>query len=529
MIRNIFAAALVAAVPATAISAQDVSEDKLPVTVVFDQTLPNVPGKSMRGVLVEYEPGGSSPAHTHPRSAFIYATVLEGAIKKPGQRWDRDDISCRRELVRASRGSSSRQRECQLDEASAPARGVRPRHRRNGAGHSLRGMNLAAPGSCSGAVREPWGSMRHSMHRIADRMLAGVSVPDTPLVERAMEYARQKCEPYLFNHVVRSWLFAARIGQLQSVVHDAEVVAVGALLHDITLNERFAGPRRFEVEGADLARGFAREAGFDERRAQLIWDSVALNSTPSIGLYKEAEVALCTAGVCLDVVGLQYEPHSICRDSKDRRRVPAPRHETADDPVLLPHRRDKTGNHLRQLRPGFRRALRARLQGAVGSRLRHEHSLPGMSLQAKPMQIDHLHSMTSPRLRVIGTDAKLQAAALALSKPDIGLVIVCHDNGAAVGVLSKSDLVRHLARSGSAGATAATLMSRRVVSCRPDDDVHAVWQAMTAQALQNVPVLGADSKPLGVLDIRDAMKVLFEHEEFEERLLANYIAGIGYQ
>jgi quercetin dioxygenase-like cupin family protein len=51
------------------------------VTVVFDHALPNVPGKSMKGVLVEYGPGGSSPAHTHPDSAFIYATVLEGAIR----------------------------------------------------------------------------------------------------------------------------------------------------------------------------------------------------------------------------------------------------------------------------------------------------------------------------------------------------------------------------------------------------------------------------------------------------------------
>ncbi len=51
------------------------------VTVVFDQALPNVPGKSMKGVLVEYGPGGSSPAHMHPRSAFIYATILEGAIR----------------------------------------------------------------------------------------------------------------------------------------------------------------------------------------------------------------------------------------------------------------------------------------------------------------------------------------------------------------------------------------------------------------------------------------------------------------
>jgi hypothetical protein len=105
---------------------------------------------------------------------------------------------------------------------------------------------------------------------------------------------------------MRSWLFATRLGQLQKIEHDPEVVAVGTLLHDITLNERFAGPRRFEVEGANLARTFAEEIGFDRRRAQLVWDSVALNSTPSIGLYKEAEVALCTAGVCLDVVGLQY-------------------------------------------------------------------------------------------------------------------------------------------------------------------------------------------------------------------------------
>ncbi|PSS57783.1 cupin domain-containing protein [Pseudomonas sp. BBP2017] len=51
------------------------------VTVVFDRPLPNVPGKSMRGVLVEYAPGASSPSHTHPKSAFIYATVLEGAVR----------------------------------------------------------------------------------------------------------------------------------------------------------------------------------------------------------------------------------------------------------------------------------------------------------------------------------------------------------------------------------------------------------------------------------------------------------------
>ena len=57
------------------------AHDPAKVTVVFDHVLPNVPGKSMKGVLVEYGPGGSSSAHTHPPSAFIYATVLEGAIR----------------------------------------------------------------------------------------------------------------------------------------------------------------------------------------------------------------------------------------------------------------------------------------------------------------------------------------------------------------------------------------------------------------------------------------------------------------
>jgi quercetin dioxygenase-like cupin family protein len=70
-----------AALCVSAALADDLSTDKSKVTLVFDRALPNVPGKSMKGVLVEYQPGGSSPAHTHPDSAFIYATVLEGAIR----------------------------------------------------------------------------------------------------------------------------------------------------------------------------------------------------------------------------------------------------------------------------------------------------------------------------------------------------------------------------------------------------------------------------------------------------------------
>ncbi|WP_424631654.1 cupin domain-containing protein [Bradyrhizobium sp. SYSU BS000235] len=78
MMRKLLCALAFVAVLASPASAHD---DKSKVTLVFDHPLPNVPGKSIKGVLVEYPPGGSSAAHTHPSSAFIYATVLEGAIR----------------------------------------------------------------------------------------------------------------------------------------------------------------------------------------------------------------------------------------------------------------------------------------------------------------------------------------------------------------------------------------------------------------------------------------------------------------
>jgi quercetin dioxygenase-like cupin family protein len=79
MFTRLVSAVFLATLALTPASANDPARAK--VTVVFDHVLPNVPGKSMKGVLVEYAPGGSSPGHTHPASAFIYATVLEGAIR----------------------------------------------------------------------------------------------------------------------------------------------------------------------------------------------------------------------------------------------------------------------------------------------------------------------------------------------------------------------------------------------------------------------------------------------------------------
>jgi CBS domain-containing protein len=130
---------------------------------------------------------------------------------------------------------------------------------------------------------------------------------------------------------------------------------------------------------------------------------------------------------------------------------------------------------------------------------------------------------------VIDINATLQAAAVSLSNAGIGLAVVSAENGKATGVLSKSDLIRHLTYREPAEASVVTLMSRNIVSCDPNDELCAVWQVMVAQRLKNMPVLGPDSKPLGVLDIRDAMKVLFEQEQLQEHMLADYIAGVGYR
>ena len=135
------------------------------------------------------------------------------------------------------------------------------------------------------------------------RLIAGVNVPDGPLITAVIEYAQRLSEPYLFNHAMRSWLFAEAIGRIKGIDYDREVVAIGTILHDIGLTANVTGPNRFEVNGADAAMSFIRGKGLSDRRAQLIWDLVALNSTPSLALHKEPEVAVGTMGIGLDYGG----------------------------------------------------------------------------------------------------------------------------------------------------------------------------------------------------------------------------------
>jgi CBS-domain-containing membrane protein len=71
-------------------------------------------------------------------------------------------------------------------------------------------------------------------------------------------------------------------------------------------------------------------------------------------------------------------------------------------------------------------------------------------------------------------------------------------------------------------------MSPKIIGCHPTDDLQTAWQVMVDNRLQNMPVLGDQAKPLGVLDMRDALKVLYEQEQLQEHMMENYIAGIGF-
>ena len=134
-------------------------------------------------------------------------------------------------------------------------------------------------------------------------LLAGMKVVDTPLVRDAMELARNSSEPYLFNHVMRSWLFGVLIAEDAKPAPDPELLAVSGILHDLGLTDRYAAQERFEVDGANAARSFLKERGIPAHQIQLVWDAIALHTTRSIALHKEPEVAVIHSGIAIDVLG----------------------------------------------------------------------------------------------------------------------------------------------------------------------------------------------------------------------------------
>src|SRR5438034_7752985 len=134
-----------------------------------------------------------------------------------------------------------------------------------------------------------------------------LALPDSRAVRDAYAQAETESQPWLFNHVMRSWLYGAKLAQHRGVAPDAELVAVAMLLHDLGLARGGAPDRRFEVVGADIGRAFALSHDMGERRAEAVWDSIALHTTPSIAQHKGTDVACCQNGIACDYGGLGYQ------------------------------------------------------------------------------------------------------------------------------------------------------------------------------------------------------------------------------
>ena len=134
-------------------------------------------------------------------------------------------------------------------------------------------------------------------------VLAGMKVVDTQLVRDAMELARNTSQPFLFNHVMRSWLFSVVIAEGAKPAPNPEVLALSTILHDLGLTDRYWAQERFEVDGANAARSFLKERGIPANQIQLVWDAIALHTTRSIAIHKEPEVAVAHSGIGIDVLG----------------------------------------------------------------------------------------------------------------------------------------------------------------------------------------------------------------------------------
>lgn len=143
------------------------------------------------------------------------------------------------------------------------------------------------------------------MSATAAENIAGVAIPDTPLVQAITAHIRDVENDLLFNHSRRVFLFGALQGRRRGLQPNLELLYAGAMFHDIGLTERYrSSTLRFEVDGANAARDFLVEHGVDDADADKVWLGIALHTTPGVPEFLAPETALVTAGVETDVLGI---------------------------------------------------------------------------------------------------------------------------------------------------------------------------------------------------------------------------------
>lgn len=129
--------------------------------------------------------------------------------------------------------------------------------------------------------------------------------PRTRATVAAVELIEEHEPSYLVGHSLRSYFFATRFAQQGGLVagrdYDDELLFIGTVLHDLGLTEIGNGDQRFEVDGADLAADFVRGQGLGEAAAEIVWDAVALHTSPGIAGRKRPEIALAHFGIGADI------------------------------------------------------------------------------------------------------------------------------------------------------------------------------------------------------------------------------------
>lgn len=149
------------------------------------------------------------------------------------------------------------------------------------------------------------GTQTDPMNTQSMESIAGIVIPDTPLVREVTDYIRAAEDDLLFDHSRRVFLFGALQGRRLGLQPDLELLYVGAMFHDIGLTERYrTSMLRFEVDGANAARDFLLERGYDPADARKVWLGIALHTTPGVPEFLDPEIALVTAGVETDVLGM---------------------------------------------------------------------------------------------------------------------------------------------------------------------------------------------------------------------------------
>lgn len=145
-----------------------------------------------------------------------------------------------------------------------------------------------------------------------------LSVPDSTLGRAITQFIRDTESPLLFNHSSRVYQFGALVGLKRGLEFDAELLYAGAMFHDLGLMPGHQSRElRFEVDGANAARDFLRSHGIAPRALDLVWAAIALHTTPGIPEHMHPVVALVTAGVEMDVLGLTYHDYT----EEERQRV----------------------------------------------------------------------------------------------------------------------------------------------------------------------------------------------------------------